>query len=111
MLQEEEPVAADIDICIRAWPADPEPWTRLGDLGLYFLRLRVESSLDFVSKRLGDLDHDGRQMFKAADDITPIDFARYLLTEWWQSSGREIAAASLILKWHDSEAKRLTNKE
>ena len=105
LLHAETVVSDEVDIAIRAWPADKEPWARLSDLGIYFLRLRSEVSLEFVSHLVGAIDYDGRLMFTGHEDIPPVDFARYLLTEWWLSAGREMAAKKLILEWHGSNAK------
>ena len=111
LFQAEDLVASAVDTSIRAWPADKEPWSRLPEVGIYFLRLRSEVSLEFVSHLIGGLDYDGRQMFKGSEDIAPVDFARYLMTDWWLSAGRAIAADKLILERHDSDARSRYPKE
>jgi hypothetical protein len=59
---------------------------------------------------IGAMDYDGSQIFKDPV-IPPVDFARWLLTEWWMSAGRAMAAKNLILKWHEAQAKACPTKE
>lgn len=98
----EAPVSEAIDAAIRAWPDDAEVWASLCGLELYFLRMRVETSFQFVVQFVHCGDHPETSFFDFPEHSSRSDIARFLLIDWWRTHGRMSAVMDLLVTHHDS---------
>ena len=94
----ESPFLPEVEALVEAWPEVP---AHASGPALWFLGLRVESSLNFVCQLCHCGDHPESSFVPFPADCSADDAARFFLTTWWESHGRRNAACDLICEWHD----------
>jgi hypothetical protein len=99
----EAPESAAIDAAIEAWPDSPFPWSRLSGPGLYFLRLRVDASLQFALQFCVAGDHPESSFIDFPAHYERTEMARFLFTKWWHIHGRMSAAMSMLVAYHEAQ--------
>jgi hypothetical protein len=99
--QAEAPVSNAIDHAIRSWPDAPNPWAGLSGIALYFLRLRIETSLQFTLQFCFSGHHLETSFLDFPAGFSRSDLARFILIDWWNTHGRTSAAYAMITEHHN----------
>jgi hypothetical protein len=101
LAEAEAPVCNAIDHAIREWPDSPSPWDGLSGLALYFLRLRLDTSLQFTLQFCFSGHHPETSFLDFPADYPRSDMARFIFIDWWKTHGRTNAAHAMIADYHD----------
>ena len=101
LVELEGPHAAAIETAIDAW-CSIGLWPTLGAGPRYFLRLRIEISLNLVLQLCQCGGHAESSLWDFPAGLERSDLMRYLLLDWWQGHGRYNAARELVIASHDA---------